>query len=303
MQHEHGDETMRRSGFVTAGALLVVTAIILAVTLASTRHRAPVSASPVAGPGGPLSRLEAAMNRHKPLWILAESQFGAVIADPGALRALGTGEVFEPVGPRHKASNRLRVIATADFHSETLLAQAITDKALPAGTGAVIYDNELFANTPRSEQANPLQFDTAAARLAAAHGLVSICDYLEPVRVPVADRASPRVSPCTVIGLNAVQQSERSVSLYLEVVRREVLAVHSVAPGAPVLAGLSANPRGGPVTAAELTADMRAVAPLVAGFWLNVPAPGVGCPACGLPDPSLMAAALAALPAGFSVGG
>jgi len=55
---------------------------------------------------------------------------------------------------------------------------------------------------------------------------------------------------------------------------------------------LSANPRGAPVTAAELAADMRATVGLVNGFWLNVPAPGVGCPACHKPNPALMAQAL-----------
>jgi len=49
------------------------------------------------------------------------------------------------------------------------------------------------------------------------------------------------------------------------------------------------------VTASELASDIEATHDLVAGYWLNVPSPGIGCPRCAQPDPALMAAALEAL--------
>ncbi|WP_298403449.1 hypothetical protein [Ferrimicrobium sp.] len=102
--------------------------------------------------------------------------------------------------------------------------------------------------------------------------------------------------------MNTVQQSERNPQTYLAVVSRAVRTIRSVEPSVPIIAGISANPRGAPVTAAELTTDMRIVAPLVNGFWLNVPAPGVGCPSCHEPDPNLLQQALANLPASFTTG-
>lgn len=78
-------------------------------------------------------------------------------------------------------------------------------------------------------------------------------------------------------------------------------------PGDRAARPLGLRPAGGPargrrapvaicdlieVTASELAADIGATHDLVQGCWLNVPAPGVGCPACGPPDLGLMASAL-----------
>jgi hypothetical protein len=230
------------------------------------------------------------------MWLLAASQLQAVLADPAAGAVLRSGTLLEPIGPRqHPAPFAIPV---SDFHSEALLAREARSLK---GVRAIIYDNERFANTPSSEQRNPYGASVAAAAVARAHHLVAICDFLQPDRLPAAERF-PRdeVPPCGVIGLNTVQQSERSVERYVAVVEREVSIIRSVRPDVPILAGLSANPKGAPVTAAELTADMEAVRRLVNGFWLNVPAPGVGCPQCHAPDPGLLATALAALPKGFT---
>ncbi|PSR34994.1 MAG: hypothetical protein C7B46_02185 [Sulfobacillus benefaciens] len=115
-----------------------------------------------------------------------------------------------------------------------------------------------------------------------AHRMTSICDDILP------SRGSGGVVPgCTIIGLNTVQQSERSVALYTEKVSVLVRRIHAVRPQAAIVAGLSTNPAGGPVTAQELARDILATRQLVSGYWLNVPAPGIGCPSCREPDPQI----------------
>lgn len=229
-------------------------------------------------------------------WVLASAQFAAVVGDPAVARLVGGGSVFEPVSARQEPSRLVPVVPTLVVHSEAVLAQTVASGAVPGDIGAVLYDNERTAQTPADEQANPLAYDTLVAATAAAHHWTSICDLVEPVRLAPPDRnATHEVPPCSIVGLNTVQQSERDPAAYAALVARAVALVHQVAPGRPVLAGLSANPAGGPVTAAELTDDILATHSEVAGYWLNVPAPGPGCPRCGPPDPSLMADALAAL--------
>jgi len=226
-------------------------------------------------------------------WVLAEAHFDQVVSPAPVRRLLGGGTVFEPVSPRQRTSDLLGAKATAVFHSEALLASAAASGAIPASTQAILYDNERFADTPADEQADPAHYDRLAAALASEHGWTSICDLVLPDRLSPADRnASAEVPPCDVVGLNTVQQSERDPERYAALVERDVALVHSVAPGRPVLAGLSANPRGGPVTAAELAADIEATHADVAGYWLNVPSPGVGCPACHAPDPAVLVQAL-----------
>jgi len=226
-------------------------------------------------------------------WILAEAHFDQVVSAPAVRRLFGDGTVFEPVSPSEHTTSLLSAEATAVFHAEALLAEAARSGSIPPSTKAILYDNERFADTPENEQADPARYDALAAALASKHGWTSICDLILPDRLPPAERsAREEVPPCDIIGLNTPQQSERDTARYRALVAHDVALVHSVAPGRPVLAGLSANPRGAPVTAAELAQDIESTHDEVAGYWLNVPAPGVGCPGCHAPDPALMVQAL-----------
>jgi hypothetical protein len=230
---------------------------------------------------------------HHFIWLLAESHFDQVVSVPAVRALFARGVVYEPITPHQHASTLVPVIPTADFHSEQLLAEAVNGHTLAPGVRAVIYDNERFANTPLIEQQHIRRYTDLAASVAAKHGLESICDFIQPDRLPHGARTPVNeVPPCSIVGLNTVQQSERSPSRYRAVVAREVAIIRKVNPRAPIIAGLSSNPRGAPVSASELTADMKATVGLVNGFWLNVPAPGVGCPQCHAPDPALMATAL-----------
>jgi len=257
-------------------------------------------ATSAATPGGPRRSVPPARREaiawRAPIWLLAASHLRAVLANPGADSVLRSGTVLEPIGPHQHAVSF--AISAVDFHSEALLARDIGSLD---GVRVVIYDNERSTATPVSEQRDPYSASVDAAGVARTRGLVSICDLILPDRLPRTERAARfEVPPCDVIGLNTVQQSERSAVTYAAVVAREVAIIRSVQPDVPILAGLSANPRGAPVTASELTSDMLAVRGMVSGFWLNVPAPGVGCPSCRAPDPGLLAAALADLPKGFA---
>jgi len=231
-------------------------------------------------------------------WILAESHFAQVVGAPGVARLMGGGRVFEPVSARQAPSDLLAVVPTLVAHSETALAAAVSAGQVPTDIGAILYDNERFADTPATEQADPARYDGLVAGLARSHGWTSICDLIEADRLPKgAATPSAEVPPCAIVGLNTVQQSERDPARYAAIVARDVATVHAVDPGVPVLAGLSSNPAGGPVSAGELDADIAATHGLVAGYWLNVPAPGVGCPRCAPPDPAIMVRALEALEA------
>ncbi len=227
-------------------------------------------------------------------WLLAASQFSPVVGDPAARALLSGSTVLEPIGPHEVPSNLLPVVPTLVVHSEALLAQDVADGQVPDSIRAVLYDNERFADTPADEQADPMRYDELVAQMAEEHGWVSICDFVQPDRLPKSARVpEDEVPPCDIVGLNTVQQSERDPGAYATLVEQMVGAVRTMAPTTPVIAGLSSNPSGSPVTSAEIANDIEATWRTVDGYWLNVPSPGVGCPHCHEPDPTLMADALA----------
>ncbi len=62
-----------------------------------------------------------------------------------------------------------------------------------------------------------------------------------------------------------------------------------------MLAGLSTNPPGAPVSSQHLTAAIQATRSMVAGYWLNIPGQGPRCPTCNAPQPEVAIQALQAL--------
>jgi hypothetical protein len=250
--------------------------------------------SAAAGTNAATSAASVTVRHHqRALWILAAAHFSQVVGDPQVRALLSTGTVYEPLSVRQVPSHLVPVMPTVVFHSATLFAQALAHQALPRDTEAVLYDNERYATTPRQEQASPLRYDNLVAQMAHQHHLTSICDWVQPDRLPAADRVPGlEVPACDIIGLNTVQQSERNATLYAKKVSQAVHIIRAVRPHVPIVAGLSANPAGLPVTSQELAADIQATRTLVNGYWLNVPAPGVGCPRCHAPQPAVLERAL-----------
>jgi len=268
---------------VTIAAAVLATSTVAVIGKRATTHHKHAARS--------VAKLPSTNQRF--IWLLAESHFDQVVSVPAVRALFDRGVTYEPITPRQHPSTLVPVIPTADFHSEQLLATSVNDNTLAPGVRAIIYDNERFANTPLVEQQHIRHYTDLAASVAAKHGLQSICDFIQPDRLPPGTRTpANEVPPCSIVGLNTVQQSERSPSRYKAVVAKEVAIIRKVNPKVPIIAGLSSNPRGAPVSASELTADMKATAGLVNGYWLNVPAPGVGCPQCHAPNPAVMATAL-----------
>jgi hypothetical protein len=88
------------------------------------------------------------------------------------------------------------------------------------------------------------------------------------------------------------QNAERDPGRYVRFVGAAAGQVHDLNSRAIVLAGLSTNPPGDPVTVDAVATSMRRALPLVDGFWLNVPSPGPHCPTCNEARPDIGIAAL-----------
>jgi hypothetical protein len=88
------------------------------------------------------------------------------------------------------------------------------------------------------------------------------------------------------------QNAERDPRRYARFVEAAAGQVHDLNSRSIVLAGLSTNPPGDPVTVGAVAASLRRALPLVGGFWLNVPSPGPHCPTCNEARPDIGIAAL-----------
>jgi len=236
-------------------------------------------------------------------WILQYQFLPLITSDPEALRVFARATIYVVLVQAKDREDgippsALHLVPTAYFNSYATFVGDVDAHQLSPQIRAVIFDDS--ADTPASvvppvEAAHPYQYDQMFAAFAAAHGLLSMCDYILPSRLGHGAKVG-EAPPCAVELLNSSQQSERSAAQYEHVVRQAVQVAHAVNAAMPVFAGLSTNPRGSAITASELAAAVGATDQMTAGYWISIPpAGGIGCRACASQDPALLPAFLALL--------
>jgi hypothetical protein len=206
----------------------------------------------------------------------------------GSRRAYLTGTTTAPL-----VSGALR---TVTFTSYQTMEKQLAGPGLPAGTTAVLYDNEDWSLTPAAEQRDPAKYEELAAKLAHAHHLLFISTPATDLTDVLAPTQSDHFAAYLRLGLAAsaaryadvidiqAQGSEASLSRFTSFVKAAAAQARAANPHVIVLAGLSTNPSGQHVTSAQFTSAYNAVRPDVNGYWLNIPAQGSACPRCGTPQ-------------------
>jgi hypothetical protein len=172
------------------------------------------------------------------------------------------------------------------------------DGGLPSRITDILYDPEHWSYTPLPEELNVGAATAQAASLARAAGrqlivtpatdlarLVSPGQPASTAFIKTDDLAKVAAS-ANVVEIQA-QGLERNPAQFAAYIAQGAGQVRSGNPSAVIYAGISTNPPGGPVTAAELISAVRLTSSEVSGYWLNIPIPGAACPACGQPQPQI----------------
>jgi len=241
----------------------------------------------------------------RPAWMLTRAALGQVATEPAVLAGLRRSRVLEILHPGQKPLAVAGALPVVTFSSVSDLAQAVSGGQLPAGTRALLYDPEAWSFTPRAEQLSPAAAAGRAQDIAHAHGLSLIA---APAMNLTSVRPDPAGGPrwrrflrlglagaiakvTDVLELQA-QSLERSTSTYAQFVHEAAAQARAANPRVAILAGLSANPPGAPVTSQQLAAAIHATRGIVDGYWLNIPGRGPRCPTCNSPRPDVGRAAL-----------
>jgi hypothetical protein len=215
------------------------------------------------------------------------------------------------IEPRHARAPRppegVSVRHWVTFTSCDSLEEAAEGDRLPAWADTVVYDCEAWPHTPRHEQVDAIAQIRRAAllshragrRLVAAPSL-GLARRLVPdahsgAAAYLASRLAETAAECAD-GLHIQSQSlERRPADFLEFVMAVAERTHVGAAAIELTAGLSTNPPGSAPTVQQLLACVRSTAPIVTGYWLNVPEPGPWCPNCPPARPEVAAELLSLL--------
>ncbi len=231
------------------------------------------------------------------VWMLSRTALKGVTANATVASGLGSDTVYQVSNPEatDTAVTSNAVIAYHEYGG----AQAASDVGnghLPAGTGAVVLDQEDWKGscqgsatcTPQSDLDNPVRYATEAAAATKRAGLTMIV-------TPALDLFSADGTlPCSasyyqcylsydmagkmaaIPGVDVIdvqaQSLETTPGTYESFVRQASAQARKANPGIVVLAGLSTSPNtSASPTAGQLEQDASAVQPYVSGFWMNVP--------------------------------
>lgn len=194
------------------------------------------------------------------------------------------------------------------FTSEISLVDALKAGQVPSAVTWVLLDLEHWPLTPAGEQADPISALRTAIAVAHSHGkkvlftpAVDLLSALAPrtsaaARFTTFEHLVARPGAAIADGFEVQSQQTEGTPNAATFVSEAIATARSANPRAPVLAGLSTNPDGRRVTAADLLAVYRAARSAGAtGFWLNIPETSSECPRCGSPQTAVAVAFLLAL--------
>jgi hypothetical protein len=286
--------TCRHCGPTRSGtaAVLALTALCL-LTACSGGH-----------PGGPASA-SAAPSRSRsaasgPAWLVTRAALAQLVTSSSVRQRLAGTRVYEILQPGQQLLAGFAAEAVVTFSSAASLAAAVRQGQVPSGAYGVLYDPEAWSFTPAAEQRDPVAAAQQAAQAAHARGLkLVVAPALNLTTVLGSGGRGPRwqqfldlrlaarmAQVADVVELQA-QSLERDTATYTSFVRAAAAQARAAKPGVTVLAGLSSNPPGAPVTSQHLTDVIRATRSLVDGYWLNIPGQGARCPTCSPPAPDV----------------
>lgn len=246
-----------------------------------------------------------------PAWLVTRSALAQLIADPSVRQRLASAQVYEILQPGQQLLSGVQARAVVTFSSAATLVEAVRSGQMPPDAYGVLYDPEAWAFTPAGEQRDPVAAASQAAQAAHSKGLrLVVTPALNLTTVLGSGSSSSRSGPrwqqfldlrliahlaqvADVVELQA-QSLERDTATYTSFVRQAAAQARAARAGVTVLAGLSSNPPGPPVTSQHLADVIRATRSLVDGYWLNIPGQGARCPNCSAPAPGVAQQALQA---------
>ncbi len=231
-------------------------------------------------------------------WIIAASSLGKVKGVAGAafitahFDSSGNYVVVGATPPRYLASWNANIVV--DARSLADLGQALSSRP-----GFVLFDIEDWRFTPVSEAADPAgtlaraaaDVSSTSSRLIAAPALdlAKLIGGKGPLQSKFLAAGIPGAAAKGAWGVDIQAQSlEGEPGVYSSFVKAAAAQIEAANPAARVFAGLSTNPSGRRVTAAELASDVAATRSTVYGYWLNVPSGGAACPSCGAAQPEIL---------------
>lgn len=285
---------------VTMAAITAIATVCLLTACSGSGGPAPVTLAPSPAASAPSGATSGSV-----AWLVTRLALSQLVADAAVRSRLHGSRILEILSPGQQMLTGVPAEPVVTFPSAAALEAAVRGGQIAAGTYGVLYDPEAWSFTPAAEQRDPVAAAAQAAQVAHAHGLrLLVAPALNLTTVLDPGSSKPRwqrflglrlaarmASIADVVEIQA-QSLERDTATYASFVRAAAAQARAAKTGVTVLAGLSTNPPGAPVTSQHLAGAIQATRARVDGYWLNIPGAGARCPTCNSPQPDVARQAL-----------
>lgn len=217
-------------------------------------------------------------------WLIAASALRKIAGNPETVKALQPSLTTiivhdaEPVPSAWTASAKI-----LSFPSYRALMGTIPHLGHVAHLIGIGYDNERWPLTPNDEKIHAALFERRFFDRVHQMGL----QYWQLGNLPSVGGSNYGGARWATVLDVQIQHAERNPARYRRLLVEAIGQIRRFNPHTQIIAGLSTNPSGGPVTARMLYQDIMQTRSMVAGYWLNIPGPGVACPRCAPSDPAV----------------
>lgn len=190
-------------------------------------------------------------------------------------------------------------IPTQTFTSFAAMQSAFNSHTVASTVGAILYDNEDWQFTPSNEQQDPVDYAKQAAQLAHDHGLKLIftpaTDLLSVLKPGVTSNKYNAFLSLNILGqaakyvdaIDIQAQGSQGTSNYASFIQQAAEQIKAVNNSVEIFGGMSSEPSGKTVSAADLLADYNATKQYVEGYWMNIPVNSSYCPNCKSGNPAV----------------
>lgn len=225
-------------------------------------------------------------------WILhgPAEEAQAMATNPDGVKFLSNPSrvVLYPVNARVPAPSSWKVVLWKPYASFAKFQEDVNSGRVPRGTQVVGYDIESWRFSPPEEQADPIGYTIKFGQLAHVHGYKFISTPAEDLmgrlapgenkflafeKFGMAKAVAPYVDFYHIQAQGLQHNIDGPAPSYLSFTRNIIAQVHDANPNAIITVGISTNTpgdRGHRTSGDDIVATVRAVDPLVRGYWLNI---------------------------------
>jgi hypothetical protein len=217
-------------------------------------------------------------------FMLDGAGLAAIAADSAASPVLNGATPFEKGTGKTLVPAAWNAMLLESFSSLSALSTALSSGGVDRGAAGVIYDCEKWPKTPPDEQIGwAASTDQAAGLVHAQQGLLFMATPAANLVSVIDPSQKDLLAGYLSIGLASSAnvdifniQAQRVItdtSAYSSFVAAAAAQARGANSGVILLAGLSTQPEGQTVTAADILAAIAATRDIVDGHWFNVPQP------------------------------